>query len=283
MLIFEFCDGFNLKDFLQNKIGNGAFVNQVESTHYGYRINKNKTTPSLPRTRNDVEINNRHMPDTQINDNSADTILNVAENQTKIYTTTDLLRWSTQIANGLKFLASHNIVHCDLAARNIILCGNDIKICDFGLARVISKNEIYKMTNGSHFSPRWMAIEAHRNESIFNEKSDVWSFGLVMLEMFSEGQDPFPHISDDDINADTILTEIEAMNDDMSRKPSYTTQKIYNIMLTCWEIEPEERPSFGELERDICDLVNDEEDVEIEDYSENFECDDYERPLANYF
>lgn len=60
-------------------------------------------------------------------------------------TTTDLLCWSFQIARGMDYLASRKVLHGDLAARNILLCDdNVVKICDFGLARSIYKGENYR-------------------------------------------------------------------------------------------------------------------------------------------
>lgn len=60
-------------------------------------------------------------------------------------TTTDLLCWSFQVARGMEYLASRKVLHGDLAARNILLCDdNVVKICDFGLARSMYKNDNYK-------------------------------------------------------------------------------------------------------------------------------------------
>ena len=65
---------------------------------------------------------------------------------TRTITTKDLLVWSFQIARGMDYLASRKVLHGDLAARNILLCDGDVvKICDFGLARSLCKNENYHM------------------------------------------------------------------------------------------------------------------------------------------
>lgn len=74
-------------------------------------------------------------------------------------------------------------------------------------------------------STRWMAIESI-TEGIFNEKSDVWSFGLVMLEMFSLGRDPYPRIPENELTIQTISSEIEKMVNDHSRKPPFATQHM---------------------------------------------------------
>lgn len=61
------------------------------------------------------------------------------------FTTTDLLGWAFQVVKGMQYLASRKVLHGDLAARNILLCNdNVVKICDFGLARSIYKRDIYQ-------------------------------------------------------------------------------------------------------------------------------------------
>lgn len=60
-------------------------------------------------------------------------------------TTTDLLCWAFQVARGMDYLASRKVLHGDLAARNILLCDdNVVKICDFGLARSMYKTDNYR-------------------------------------------------------------------------------------------------------------------------------------------
>lgn len=66
------------------------------------------------------------------------------QSNVRTFTTTDLVRWSLQVAQGMTYLSSRNVLHGDLAARNILLCSNNIvKICDFGLARSVYKRENY--------------------------------------------------------------------------------------------------------------------------------------------
>lgn len=63
----------------------------------------------------------------------------------RVVTTTDLVCWSFQVARGMEYLASRKVLHGDLAARNILLCDdNVVKICDFGLARSMYKSDNYK-------------------------------------------------------------------------------------------------------------------------------------------
>lgn len=60
-------------------------------------------------------------------------------------TTTDLICWAFQVARGMEYLSSRKVLHGDLAARNVLLCDdNVVKICDFGLARSLYKTEVYR-------------------------------------------------------------------------------------------------------------------------------------------
>lgn len=68
------------------------------------------------------------------------------------FATKDLLIWSFQIARGMDYLATRRVIHGDLAARNTLLCdGNVVKICDFGMARSLYKNENYHMKTSVSF------------------------------------------------------------------------------------------------------------------------------------
>lgn len=91
-----------------------------------------------------------------------------------------LLTWSKQIAEGMDYLESRGIVHRDLAARNILVKKIDqIKITDFGLARILDKEEGIYVFEYSLVPFKWLAIESIKNK-LFNHKSDVWSYGICL-------------------------------------------------------------------------------------------------------
>lgn len=100
----------------------------------------------------------------------------------KSFSTSDLLDWSKQIADGMHFLAINKIIHRDLAARNILLCEDyTVKISDFGLAKDVEtygNNEYYKKSK-KRLPFRWMAPETLTKKSKFSSASDVWSFGMI--------------------------------------------------------------------------------------------------------
>lgn len=101
-----------------------------------------------------------------------------------------LLKYALDIAKGMDYLGTKNIVHRDLAARNILVMNeNHVKISDFGLAQVMGTNDYYILKTNRDLPIKWYALESLRDGK-FSVRSDVWSFGVTMCEMFNYGEEP---------------------------------------------------------------------------------------------
>ena len=103
----------------------------------------------------------------------------------------DMLDMGHQVAQGCAYLEKMQFVHGDLAARNCLLSSADpkyrlVKIGDFGLSKDLYGKMYYSTQTDTSMAIRWMAPEA-LTESIVSTKTDVWSFAVLMWEIFSSG------------------------------------------------------------------------------------------------
>ncbi|XP_063335015.1 fibroblast growth factor receptor 1-A-like isoform X1 [Pelmatolapia mariae] len=156
----------------------------------------------------------------------------------------ELVSAAYQVARGMAYLASKKCIHRDLAARNVLVTEDSVmKIADFGLARDIHHIDYYKKTTNGRLPVKWMAPEA-LFDRIYTHQSDVWSFGVLLWEIFTLGGSPYPGVPVEELFK--LLKEGHRME-----KPSACPQELYLMMRDCWHAVPSRRPTFQQLVEDL--------------------------------
>uniref|UniRef100_A0A7N8YE45 receptor protein-tyrosine kinase n=1 Tax=Mastacembelus armatus TaxID=205130 RepID=A0A7N8YE45_9TELE len=252
MMIVEFCKYGNLSNYLRSKredfvvykSQDGKVVSSGSSCELSELMKRRlESVASTGSSASSGFIEDKSYCDSEEEEEESEDLYK------RVLTLEDLICYSFQVAKGMEFLASRKCIHRDLAARNILLSENNVvKICDFGLARDIYKDPDYVRKGDARLPLKWMAPEAIFDK-IYTTQSDVWSFGVLMWEIFSLGASPYPGVQIDEEFC-CRLKEGTRM-----RAPEYSSSEIYQTMLDCWQGEPQERPTFTELVERLGDLL----------------------------
>jgi len=160
----------------------------------------------------------------------------------QLVTKVDQIGFAVDTCTGMAYLESRGVVHRDLAARNVLLSDQGVaKVADFGLASTSDAT-----VDSGKLPIKWTAPEALKH-SQFSNKSDMWSFGILLWEIYSFGRMPYPRIP---------LTEVvkHVEKGYQMEAPEGCPQQVYKIMRDAWELDPEKRPTFA-TSRDNLDLI----------------------------
>lgn len=152
----------------------------------------------------------------------------------------EILEFATQIAMGMSYIESQRYIHRDLSTRNILVDEYMlVKIGDFGLSKaLLSENELIFKEN-IKLPVKWTAIEAITSNT-FTIKSDVWSFGILLIELVTYGATPYPGLTNRE-----VWQQLQGFY--RHPKPPSCPDEMYHLMVTCWNKDPTRRPTFEHL------------------------------------
>jgi serine/threonine protein kinase len=188
-------------------------------------------------------------------------LIGVAEKQDEIYIVTEyvaggnlrqflkdrsvVLPWelrlqiATDIASGMAFLHSKNVMHRDLKSKNLLVEDNwHIKVCDFGFARSVHSSRRQLMTVCG--TGEWMAPEVMMGHP-YDFKADVFSFGMVLVEILTRAKvgEDVRRIHDTQYGLDKSIFE--------SMVPGDCPSEFLQLTLQCCVCEPHVRPTFKDI------------------------------------
>uniref|UniRef100_A0A8C2SWV9 Receptor protein-tyrosine kinase n=1 Tax=Coturnix japonica TaxID=93934 RepID=A0A8C2SWV9_COTJA len=161
-----------------------------------------------------------------------------------------LLNWCVQVAKGMYYLEEHRMVHRNLAARNVLLKSpSQAQVADFGIADLLYPDDKKYFYNEVKTPIKWMALESiHFGK--YTHQSDVWSYGVTLWEMMTFGAEPYAGIR---------LPEVPDLLEKGERlpQPHICTIDVYMVMVKCWMIDENIRPTFKELANEFTRMARD--------------------------
>lgn len=177
-------------------------------------------------------------------------LLNYLRN-TDLLSSDVLISMCKDVASGMAHLERKNCIHRDLAARNCLVDDNHlVKISDFGMSRL--ENE-YCTTGSGPIPLMWTAPEAIRGT--YTSKSDVWSFGILMWEVFSKGENPYPNLDPKECTEVKLFQKLESGY--RMKVPKGTPKECALLMSNCWVFSTEDRYNFQKVEFELMKIHKD--------------------------
>ncbi|XP_041954117.1 receptor tyrosine-protein kinase erbB-3b isoform X1 [Alosa sapidissima] len=161
-----------------------------------------------------------------------------------------LLNWCVQIAKGMFYLEEHRLVHRNLAARNVLVKSDYIvQVSDFGVADLLYPDDKKYVYSEVKTPIKWMALESILFRQ-FTHQSDVWSYGVTVWEMMSHGAEPYTAMHPQEVPG--LLEKGERLS-----QPQICTIDVYMVMVKCWMVDENIRPTFKELANEFTKMARD--------------------------
>ncbi|XP_022105268.1 tyrosine-protein kinase SRK2-like [Acanthaster planci] len=163
-----------------------------------------------------------------------------AEDPIFCITETGQLQIARQIARGMEYLSNTRYYHGDLAARNVLVGeGLVVKISDFGMADDLYQRGYKRLGQEKKRPLKWVSLETN-TKGTCSIKSDVWSFGIVLYEIYTLGGVPYPGL-----DGFEVVRKLE--DGYRMEQPDNCPDELYIVMLECWHENPDLRPTFTTL------------------------------------
>lgn len=167
-----------------------------------------------------------------------------------------LLLYASQICKGMLYLGSQRYLHRDLASRNILVeSPNHVKIGDFGLTKILPQDKEYYVVREQGQSPIFWHAPESLSDNIYSRESDVWSFGVLLYELFTycerscSPSAEYRRMMGTHISQQTVCALVELLRAEKRLCPPPSCPvKVYKMMQSCWSFQPSERPTFSVLE-----------------------------------
>jgi len=169
-----------------------------------------------------------------------DNLFDVLANNSLSFPFAKILYIALNVARGMEFLHSCNLIHRDLKSNNLLVRNiastfAEVKICDFGLSRVVDKS---KLMTGNVGTVSWIPPEIFEKKQ-YNEKCDVYSFAIILWELYYR-KVPFSDISPFEIPMHVIEGKRPPLTKDVPKHYS-------KLMKACWLGKSSRRPSFTQI------------------------------------